>query len=397
MNKTITILCNSYPPEKGAGPTRIYNLAHMLQSRGYDVEVVTSIPNYPTGKIFPEYRYKLAKHEVYDGIKVRRLWHLPSNSKFPLKRMVSMITQSASIYIIALPHLLRKRPAIIFVSSPPILLGYTGMIVAKLVGAKSILNISDIWPHSALELGVIKPGKFYNYLENLEKRMYRFADFCVGQSEEILERIEYVLPGRKKKFLYRNLQEISPYAEHARPSGKKKIVYAGMLGIAQGMMDICQQINFTELNVELHIYGEGFEKPLLLNFIKTNPNNGVFYHESIQGKEIPLMLKDYHATLVPLITNIHGAVPSKIFMAISNGLPVLFSGNGEGAKIVKEGKIGWVNSPSDYEGLKNNILLFGKVSEIEYNSIRANCIELAQNTFDKRKQDDAFDDFLQNN
>lgn len=395
MNLSITILCNSFPPETGAGPTRIYNLAQMLHQRGYKVEVITSMPNYPTGKIFPGYRNKIVQKEIMDGVLVRRIWQFPSNSKLAFKRIVSMLSQTTAMYMLALPYLLKKKPSIILVSSPPILLGYAGVIISKITGSKSVLNISDLWPLSALELGYIQKGSFYRLLEGIEKRMYKLSDAVVGQSNEILEHIKGKSTSDKNNFLYRNLQENNLQPSEINPSGKKKIVYAGMLGIAQGVLNMIQAINFTELNVELHIYGEGFEKPEIIAFIQNNPNNGVVYHDSIPGKAIPEMLRQYHATLIPLTSIIHGAVPSKIFMAISNGLPVLFSGGGEGAQIVIDGKIGWVNKPSDFEGLKHNIKTFSKISETEYQQLKNNCWALTNDLFNKEKQDQAFDMFLQ--
>jgi len=395
MNLSITILCNSFPPETGAGPTRIYNLAQMLHQRGYKVEVITSMPNYPTGKIFPGYRNKIVQKEIMDGVLVRRIWQFPSNSKLAFKRIVSMLSQTTAMYMLALPYLLRKKPSIILVSSPPILLGYAGVIISKITGSKSVLNISDLWPLSALELGYVQKGSFYRLLEGIEKRMYKLSDAIVGQSNEILEHIKEKSTSDKKYFLYRNLQENNLQPSEINPIGKKKIVYAGMLGIAQGVLNMIQAINFTELGVELHIYGEGFEKPKIIDFIQNNPNNGVVYHDSIPGKAIPQMLSQYHATLIPLTTIIHGAVPSKIFMAISNGLPVLFSGGGEGAQIVIDGKIGWVNKPSDFESLKHNIKTFSKISETEYQQLKNNCWSLTKDLFNKEKQDQAFDLFLQ--
>ena len=107
------------------------------------------------------------------------------------------------------------------------------------------------------------------------------------------------------------------------------------------------------------------------------------------------MLSEYHATLVPLKTNLHGAVPSKIFMAMANAIPVFFSGSGEGAKIVKEGKIGWVNAPSDFAALSQNILKMVVMSDKDYEQMRTNCKQLRKVRFNKETQDAAFYMFLQ--
>ncbi|OJW78692.1 MAG: hypothetical protein BGO69_01290 [Bacteroidetes bacterium 46-16] len=394
MGKKITIICISYPPEKGAAPTRIYNLAAMLRDHGHEVEVVTAMPNYPLGRIFPDFRGKLVQKERNNSINITRLWIYPSNSKKPVVRIASMLSYTISLYILGLPYLFVKRPDMVIVSSPPLLSGYAGIIISRIAGAKTVLNVSDLWPLSALELQAIKKGAFYKFLEWIEKRMYRLADAYIGQSMEILDHIKQLQPKPKKQFLYRNLQETSRYIHKPRPEGRKKIVYAGLLGIAQGLYDVCTNIDFGALNVEFHIYGDGYEKEKIQQLIAAQPQRNIFYHESIPAAEVPRMLSDYHATMVPLRTHIHGAVPSKIFMAMSNAIPVFFSGNGEGARIVREGRIGWVSNPSDYDALECNIKQFVAMSDDEYDTMRANCKQLRKAQFNKQSQDAAFDDFI---
>jgi glycosyltransferase involved in cell wall biosynthesis len=395
MAKRITIICNSYPPEKGAAPTRINNLAKMLRARGHDVEVITCMPNYPMGRIFPSFRGKLIQNEKDNDIKVKRLWLYPSNSKNPLKRIASMFSYTFSLYFFALPKLFFQRPDMVIVSSPPFLSAYAGIVIARIIGSKAVLNVSDLWPLSALELGAIKQGFVYRCAEVVEKRMYKLSDAYIGQSDEILEHIKDTLKKPKKEFLYRNLQETSPYIHKPRPEGKKKIVYAGLLGIAQGVYDICRNIDFSSLNVEFHIYGDGNEKEKILKLIAEFPNRGIFYHNSIPSSEMPRMLSDYHATLVPLKTDLPGAVPSKIFMAMANAIPVFFAGGGEGARIVKEGKIGWVSQPSDFAALEQNILKMVVMPQKDYDQMRNNCKLLRKVRFNKDTQDAAFDLFLQ--
>ena len=95
------------------------------------------------------------------------------------------------------------------------------------------------------------------------------------------------------------------------------------------------------------------------------------------------MLKRYDAALIPLTKNIYGAVPSKIYEAMAAGLPIIFSGEGEGARIIQENKLGWVNHPTDMKQLEANIREFATSSIDE---IRARGIELAQTTFNRPNQ-----------
>ena len=52
-----------YPPEGGAASACVNETAVRLLKRGHKVTVLTTMPNYPTGVIFPEYRGRLFQEE----------------------------------------------------------------------------------------------------------------------------------------------------------------------------------------------------------------------------------------------------------------------------------------------------------------------------------------------
>lgn len=388
-------MCSSFPPETGAAPSRMYHLAKMLLQQGYCVNVIAAMPNYPTGKIFQPYKGKLLVTENIEGITVSRIWLVPTNSSLKIKRAISLLSYSFSLLFMASRLLKKSKPSILIISSPPFVTGYFGTKIAKRLGAKIVLNVSDLWPQSAKDLGFIKEGLLFQYLQQKEQEMYARADAFSVQSLQIATHIN-ALGNKQPLFVYRNLQPFIEQASRDRPKGKRKIVYAGLLGIAQGVYDIIQAVNFAELGTELHLYGQGFELEKIRSFILQNPNNGLFYHGSIPAHEIPEQLSEYHAMLVPLSAAIEGAVPSKIFNAIANGLPIIFSGNGEAAEIVQGSGIGFISDVQDLNGLKSSIKSFSKMSEEDYNKMRANCIDCSMHLYNKSIQDEQFNAFLQN-
>ena len=391
--KNITLLCSSFPPETGAAPSRMYYLAKMLLQQGYCVTVITAMPNYPTGKIFPQYKKKFIVEENIEGIRVLRIWLIPTNSSSKIKRAISLLSYSFSLLFMASRFLKKSNPKIVIISSPPFVTGYFGTQIAKRTGAKIVLNVSDLWPQSAQDLGFIKDGFLLNYLQQKEQKMYAGADAFSVQSLSIAKHIQ-ALGNHQSLFIYRNLQPAISQASQPRPAGKRKIVYAGLLGIAQGVYDIIRSVNFAELGTELHLYGQGFELEKIRIFLLQNPNNGVFYHGSIPASDVPEMLTQYHAMLVPLSATIEGAVPSKIFNAFANGLPILYCGSGEAAQIILDTQTGFVSDVQDFDGLKNNIEKFMLLPEEAYAQLRNNCLECSTNEYSKENQDKRFIEFL---
>ncbi len=57
--RDILILTQYFPPESGAPSVRLMAMAHELQKLGIRVRVVTGMPNYPLGAIYPKYRGRI--------------------------------------------------------------------------------------------------------------------------------------------------------------------------------------------------------------------------------------------------------------------------------------------------------------------------------------------------
>ncbi|WP_250433650.1 glycosyltransferase family 4 protein [Hanstruepera flava] len=370
--KEVLIVTNYFPPETGAASNRMFHLASGLQKRNYKVSVLTPLPNYPTGKIFNTYRGKFHVFSKENQINVNRLWIYASNSKNKLMRLIAMLSYSFSL---AWYFVWNKIPKTVIIQSPPLLVAFTCMLFLRKKKRKIILNVSDLWPLAGLELGVFKKNFSYTFLEKIEFFNYRRADLILGQSEEILSHIKNKLPN-KQTFLYRNYPDFEPptYTLHEPCEGKLKLVYAGLLGVAQGIYKLCNELEYN--NIEFHIYGAGSEQKLIENFIQKNNDLPIFYHGEVSRNELHSKLINYDLAIIPLLNRIYGSVPSKIFEYARLGLPVLYFGGGEGESIIKEHALGWIAESGNYEHL-NKVISSIKVADLKIkDKIRKSAIKV---------------------
>lgn len=379
----------------GAPQNRLMEMCLGLKQLGVDVSIITCMPNYPTGKIFNDYRGKFRCVEILDGIEIVRYWVYASNSKRVIPRLLNMLSFSfCSIF--SWRYLAKRKNDILIVESPPLLLGLTGKFLSRVTKSRFIMNISDLWPLSAKELGVLSENSLaYKFLEQVERVLYKSADCCIGQSQQIVDYMHE--HNAKKVYLFRNGVDPSRFvaSDKIQPPSDSPliIVYAGLLGYAQGIYGICQNINFKSLGAEFHIYGAGGEQEKIEVFLKQNPDRGIFFHGKVNREEIPSILRSANCTLIPLVTNIYGAVPSKIYESMAAGLPILFSGDGEGRKIVEENKLGWCSDFLDYNALADNISYVAS-HRGEMEEIKTNCIFCAEEKFNRPKQISQLYDFL---
>ena len=352
MKEKILIVSNYYPPEKGAAANRIEQLALKLSHNNYEVSVVCPLPNYPDGKIFKSHRGKFSSTEQHDGITVKRLWIYPSNSKNILVRIISILSFSVGLFFFLA---FQKTPHKVIVQSPPLLLSFISVFVLRLKSKKIILNVSDLWPLAAVELGAIKTGTLpHRFSLFLERYIYRNATVVLGQSEEIIAHIREKFPD-KPCYLYRNYPDhISAIDSPTQSDGKIKLFYAGLLGVAQGVVAMCDKIDLPP-GMELHIFGNGAEKNQLETLLKLRPEKQIHFHGMLERTELLKRLSDFDVAVVPLKTRIYGSVPSKIFEYSALGIPILYFGGGEGNKIVAENNLGWIAEVGDYHELNQRL------------------------------------------
>ncbi len=377
-SKSVVIFSNYYPPEMGAAANRIKNMAVNLTNNGYEVTVVCPLPNYPKGEIFKEYKGKFSHTEIRDNITIKRYWLYPSTSKNPFLRFLSMFSFSFTLWF-SIGYLIRKKSSKFIIQSPPLFVALSSLLLSKVLRVKTYLNVSDIWPLSALELGVVKKGKLYSVLEWVEKTNYKLADSILTQSVESKVHVEgFNL--NKPITVYRNVPRLckNPVKEKNQ---KLRIVYAGLLGYAQGIYEICEKINFKELDIEFHIYGAGMDESAILKYTQENQDSNIYFHGSVSADKINDELLKYDFALVSLKTHIYGAVPSKIFELLALGIPILFKGSGEGEQIVKENSIGFTVLADDFNNFEKQLSKIKMINQEEYTMLSSKCLKVHNEVF----------------
>lgn len=376
----ILIVSNYYPPEKGAAANRIEQLALTLQQHNYKVSVICPLANYPKGKVFPAYKNKFFVSEILNHISISRLWIYPSNSKNLFKRILSILSFSFFLFLYLI---FKKTPHKVVVQSPPLLLSFISVFVLSLKRKKIILNISDLWPLAAIELNALQPNSFSHKISLLlEKFIYNKASLILGQSNEILAHIQEKHP-KKECYLYRNFpnHQLADFKILNNENRVIKLFYAGLLGVAQGVLGVCENINLENIKVEFHIFGEGAEKNEIENFIKNNTSKKIFFHGMLERSDLISKLSSFDIALVPLKTRIYGSVPSKIFEYSALGIPILYFGGGEGETIVQENNLGWIAKVGDFGQLNDKLIEISRMDKASLQLLKRGVLKQSNVSF----------------
>lgn len=353
----LLLLTQYYPPEVGAAQARLGAVVRELVRAGQEVEVVTAMPNYPTGRIAEGYRGRFYLRESREGVTVHRLWLYPA-----VGAGVARLLNYGSFSLTAFAGLLRaRRPDYLLVESPPLSLGVTAAVAARLWGVPFIFNVADLWPDAIRELGVLSDGYLLRAAERLERWIYRRATYVNAVTEGIRTALvtRKGVPAEKVLFLpnavdmdgYRPIPPDEDLAQRLGVAGKKVVLYAGTHGYAHALEYALEAAHLlaSDTDIRFLFVGDGSEKAMLLARARTLGLTNVSFLNPVPATEIPALLSLAFCGLVcqrdlPLFLSARSV---KAFSVMACAKPVVFAGRGEGARLIEESGAGVVVPPED--------------------------------------------------
>jgi len=353
----LTILTQYYPPEIGAPQRRLSELAERMVKAGHQVTVLTAMPNYPRGKIHAGYR-GLVHREHINGVRVIRSAIYPTQKASFSHRLTNYFSFVFSSAIVGAFGLARSD--YLLVESPPLFLGLSGIWLSLIKRAKLIFNVSDLWPESAVQLGLVRKDSLAHRLSAwLEKTCYRRAWLVTGQSKEILRDIQARFPN-KRTYHLSNGVDVEKFSSSAQggnhllsPSGRCIALYAGLHGLAQGLGQLILAADElrNEPELEIVLVGDGPEKQVLVEAARRRELPNVRFLDPVPAEDVPDLLASADILLITLKSYIPGAVPSKLYEAMASGKPVVLVACGEPAAIVERHQAGITVEPDNIPGL----------------------------------------------
>ena len=324
------------------------------------------MPNYPTGKIHHGYG-GILRRERKSGMDVIRTFIYPTQKANFVPRMANYLSFVLSSSILG--SIVLRRADFLLIESPPLFLGLSGAWLSMLKHARLIFNVSDLWPESAVRLGLVQHKSLSLRLSQLLERFcYRRAWLVTGQSKTILTNIKERFPDCSTFHLSNGVDTgvftVDRSNDTARTilngSGRGRLValYAGLHGLAQGLDQVLNaaEVLRAQSTLEFVLVGDGPEKKTLLEHAKKRRLDNVRFLDARPARDIPSLIAAADIVIVPLKTYIPGAVPSKLYEAMASSRPVVLVADGEAAEIVREHQAGLVVKPGDVSGLVQALL-----------------------------------------
>ena len=323
-----------------------------------EIEVVTSLPNYRNYGFYKNYSLLTGpfKEKIFD-CKILRLPVIPrfSNSFFSIFLFYFSFFISAFFFLFF--YGIFKRNTFIHVLSfcgSPVFTGYLGKMFAIISKCKSSLWIQDIWPEAILSsFNIQKTNILFKIISNIQELMWNSTDLLIAQSE-LLEK--YL----KKNFKNKNIITLNnPSREENdnknintdKQSNKVFISYFGNIGKAQNIENFIK--NFIKLDQNKYFFnicGDGAE----LNYLKnTYQSENIHFHGWVEENKLDIIAKNTNYFFLSLKNQGRQKyiIPSKFQTYLSYGKPILFIGDEDICKLIKNNNIGFGISDLNYHSI----------------------------------------------
>jgi glycosyltransferase involved in cell wall biosynthesis len=353
-SRKLCLLTQYFPPEMGAPQARLSELGERLIDLGWQVEALTALPNYPTGKVFDAYHSRRPVVEQIGRIRTVRVPLYTAKTGFT-KRLRSYLSFAASASRFG-PRLCAK-PDLIFVESPPLFIGYAARFLSWRWKSPFVFNVSDLWLDSAIRMGIVKPGLASWLARRLEHKLYRQAAGITGQAVEIIDAVREVVPNARTEVITNGVDPRRFGRDKADDAARDLLgheqgpifIFAGLLGLPQGLdqiLDLAKSLP-DDVPGRFVLVGEGPAREHLVERIEREQIRRVRIVPPQPRERVPALLAAADAALITLSMSIPGSVPSKIYEAMATSLPILLIAVGESAVRVEDAACGLTVPPGD--------------------------------------------------
>lgn len=329
-NSLRVLLVNRYFAGMSATGQMLSDLAEDLTQQGAAVTVLTGGLSYEAATPIS------GRNELTKGI---HLYRVPA-THFGRTNALNRAMDFVFFYLFAVGWILRtpsQRYTHIAAFTDPPLVAIAGYVAKKTKRWKFIYGIQDLYPETALALGILKAGWLFSLCDYINRVLLREADAVVAIGEKMAAHIRGIVENPNRLEVIPNWADgnkIAPAGKEAQQALAKTlnlrdvftVIYAGNMGLAQEIDALIELLRVLKdrQDIQFLFMGGGVRRRDLAAVVETNQiTNAKFiaYQERTSLSEY-LALADMG--IVTLSAALEGlAIPTRTYSYLAAGLPIL--------------------------------------------------------------------------
>lgn len=334
MSRPIVVLVPHFAPDTAPTGEVITRIVDEFTAAGRRIHIVTALPWYRTHAIEEGWTGRLIRRERTEWGSIIRVHPFPGKSKSNLlRRAIGFGGFSAIAGVCTLfAGGIHRRPAAIISMSPPLTLGLTGWLAARMRFTTAIFNIQDVFPDAAIETGAITNTRIIAAARWLERISYQRSDAVVVLSDDLRDNVVAkvsprhvnkikVIPNFVDADRIVPMDRMTAYRSELNIGDELVVMYAGNVGYSQSLsmlLHAAQQMP----NITFVINGDGAARADLESQAAGLSNIRFAGYQPRDRVGEVLASGDIH--VVPLRTGLGAvSVPSKTYSILAAARPVV--------------------------------------------------------------------------
>ncbi len=344
----ILVICQHYWPEN----FRVTEICEALVERGHQVTALVGLPNYPTGIIPQEYRHFQNRHQIRNGVEIKRCFEI-GRRPGKIGLAINYVSYMTSACIKALFHK-RDYDVIYAFSTSPVLMSLPAALLRCFTSKKFLIYVLDIWPACLAAMNVYEGSFLYALMKRVSRWVYAKADLLTYSSKRFQGYLKKVHNIDVPDAYYMPQFADDVFAEPLpakKSEHEKQLVFAGNIGKIQAvevLIDAAAQLR--DEPVHWHIIGDGSNYEACKTLAdKLDLNDKITFYGRKPLEDMPKYYAMADAMLVSMRNDIsvNDTLPGKVQGYMAAGKPVLGSIAGETAYVISEAQCGYCAEPDD--------------------------------------------------
>ena len=383
QRKSVTFISQYFPPERTPICLSIFRALNEIS----EVNVLTSNPNYPDGKLFEGYEENSLRTEIFESANVLRIPCYPSHDSSALNRIRNYF-QFALIGIRKGASFTENSKLNFVYGSPA-----TAITIAWWAKFRSktpyVVMVQDLWPDSIYATGFLTKRLVKTlvapFINLFIRSLYSNAEVLIAISKGMkLELIKRGFSESRVVHIYNWVEEF-PTSLLETPNLRSELglsadsfvfLYAGNIGPAQNLQPLVESFHFLDSsqNIHLVLVGDGVSKQLLVNLTQQAKFPNVFFLDSVSVDVADCYMSQADVCVVSLAPDplFEITFPSKVQRIMSLGRPIFGLIRGDVAEVIHTEDAGWVCDTDNPSEIANQIAAITKSSKTNLDAKGAN-------------------------
>jgi len=387
MSKKILIVTECFYPEE----FKINDVALSWKNKGYDVDVLTLVPTYPLGKVFPCFKNSFFRKDEYQGINIFRIHAVTGYRDSAIKKVLKYINFAIFGSITAI-FIGRRYDYVFGFNLGSLTDMLPAVVIRKLYKKPTMFWVQDVWPDSVYAYGFKKTKILSTLLDTFVKFMHHNITAIAISSKGFESKLEpYIKKGLRFGYAPNWADDLDMDMDMdpiiLSTTQKVHFTFAGNIGKVQNLENIinafCLLASAYQEKSQLNIIGDGSN---LINLKKLSNNNlSIIFHGKQMREDMAKFYKASDFLIVSLIDEpiFSVTVPAKTQTYIAAKKPILAIINGDVADIVHDNSLGVCADPSNIKLIKEAFEKCIDMSENEKSKFIINNTKLLETTFNK--------------